>query len=87
MKGLMSQFFLTCKRATELVEKQQTVGLTVLEYVRLKSHLGMCTTCAIYAVFSRKVAVLLKQLLHRESEQMQLNSSLKQRINDKIDSM
>jgi hypothetical protein len=87
MRGLMSKLFLTCKRATELIEKQQTVGLTVTERIQLRSHLGMCHTCNFYARYSRKIETLIQSLLRKQASAPESNTALKQRITNTIDAL
>ena len=50
---------LSCKRATELIEKKSLVGLTVKENARLHMHTAMCDGCTAY----RKQSLLIDRLL------------------------
>ena len=45
----------TCKKATALIEKEETETLSLLTKMRLKMHLMMCGTCTAY----RKQTLLL----------------------------
>lgn len=40
--------FYSCKKATELIEKEKIAGLSSVEKVRLKLHLSMCKECNAY---------------------------------------
>ena len=46
MKKIMHKLFLSCLKATELVEKKMHFGLTAKERVQLKMHKMMCDACS-----------------------------------------
>jgi len=48
MKRLLNKFFLSCKKATELIEKRKIEQLNFTEKNQLKIHLSMCRTCNAY---------------------------------------
>jgi hypothetical protein len=48
MKKLMNIFFLSCVKATELIEKKLLFKLSPSEKIRLKMHKAMCYACAMY---------------------------------------
>lgn len=50
----------SCKQATELIEKRSFVGLTVVEKVRLRYHLYICTACLNYGQQSVLIDKFLK---------------------------
>lgn len=83
MKGLGSKIFLTCKKATELMEKQQVASLNLLEYMCLTTHLHICKVCKQYHFYSKKLDQIFKQLYHfnnpsgnAEKLQQQIKSKL-----------
>ena len=51
---------LSCKKATELVEKKSLVGLSRKENVRLHIHTMMCMSCSTY----QKQSVLIEKILY-----------------------
>lgn len=61
MKKLMNWMMLSCKKATELVEKQALLGLSPKEQLRLRLHTSLCDGCTAY----QKQSLLIDQLLHR----------------------
>ncbi len=61
MKELRTRLFLSCKRATELIEKRSVVGLTPVERFRLKLHTSMCYACEAYA----NQSVILRKAMHK----------------------
>lgn len=48
MKRILNKFFLSCKKATELIEKRKIEKLNFTEKNQLKLHLSMCRTCNAY---------------------------------------
>ena len=50
---------LSCKRATELMEKKSLVGLSTKDKLRLRLHTSMCDGCSAY----QKQSLLIDKLL------------------------
>lgn len=48
MKKLMHKLFLSCLKATELIEKRLHFKLSVKERLQLKMHKMMCSACTNY---------------------------------------
>ena len=48
MQKLFKILFLSCLKATELVEKQMHFQLSVTERWQLKLHKSMCKACQVY---------------------------------------
>ncbi|MBI5326310.1 MAG: hypothetical protein HZB41_13730 [Ignavibacteriae bacterium] len=48
MKKLMNIFMLSCKKATELIEKELSIKLTKTEKFKLHFHVSMCNACRTY---------------------------------------
>lgn len=48
MKKLMHTLFLSCLKATELIEKKLHFRLSVKERMQLKMHKMMCDACTSY---------------------------------------
>ena len=59
---------LSCKKATELIEKKEVVGLSFIEKSQLKLHLSMCKACASYGKHSKVVDHVLKVKAKFESD-------------------
>ena len=84
MKRLMYIFFLSCKKATELIEKKLHFKLSMIEKIQLKMHKMMCNACTHYEKqseliekgiakskdesFSRDELEELKKLIHQKLE-------------------
>lgn len=48
MKKLMHTLFLSCLKATELIEKKMHFRLSARERLQLKMHKMMCSACSLY---------------------------------------
>lgn len=48
MQKLFKILFLSCLKATELIEKQMQFKLSVTERMQLKLHKSMCKACQVY---------------------------------------
>jgi hypothetical protein len=56
---LMTKLFLSCRKATELMEKKALDKIGFIEHIQLKWHNNMCKVCAIYEKQSLKLNNLL----------------------------
>lgn len=59
MRRLMQWLLLSCKKATELIEKRSFIGLKFWDRVRLKWHLKLCEACARYEAHSKHMDHLM----------------------------
>ena len=80
---------LSCKKATELIEKKLLVNISFKEKVQLKMHKSFCDACTAYEKQSRLIDKLLNMHNNVEkdgSENISVveNEELKKRILDKI---
>lgn len=48
MKKLMHLLFLSCLKATELIEKKLHSDLSTVEHIQLRMHKMMCKACTNY---------------------------------------
>lgn len=88
MKKLMNYLMLSCKRATELIEKKSILGLTWKENIQLKMHTKMCDACSNYQKQSKEIDTLLEKHLHNDDESkvpMLENEQLKKSILHNMD--
>ena len=60
MKKLMHTLFLSCLKATELIEKKIYFRLTLKQKIQLKAHKAMCSACSNYEKQSRFMDQALK---------------------------
>ncbi len=61
MKKLMNRLMLSCKKATELMEKKGFVRLSNVERIQLFMHTRMCDACGRYAKQSKLIDKVLRQ--------------------------
>ncbi|MCU0422456.1 MAG: hypothetical protein MUC81_06555 [Bacteroidia bacterium] len=65
--NILNRFlFLSCIKATEAVEKQEVVGLSLVDKIRLRKHLSICKACKMYASFSKKADAVLQKMVDDE---------------------
>lgn len=83
MKKLVHILMLSCRKATELIDKKSVVSLSVREKMMLRMHTGICDACAAY----QKQSKLLDNMMHQHfdvSDESQVprvaNDELKQKI-------
>lgn len=64
----MNYLMLSCKRATELIEKKSILGLSWKENVQLKVHTKMCDACSHYQKQSKEIDTLLEKHIQGTDE-------------------
>ncbi len=89
MKKLMNVFMLSCKKATELIEKKLCFKLNIVESVQLLVHTSMCHACKTYEKQSKVIDNVLQKNINtphiHTSEKPTKN--FKDRIKNKIKNM
>lgn len=83
MKKLMNLLMLSCKKATELIEKKLVINLSFKENMQLQLHKTMCDACTAYEKQSKKIDQILQTHIHAtNSDDMETikNSALKEKI-------
>ena len=63
MKKIMHYLFLSCFKATELIEKKLHIKLSFKEKIRLKMHKSMCSACKKYD----KQSIIMDEALKKYS--------------------
>lgn len=76
----MSRLMLSCKKATELIEKQQLTPLRLTERFQLKLHKKMCAVCSAY----EKQSILLDKALNKRFTQPSSGEQLSHESKDRI---
>lgn len=66
----MSMVMISCKRATELIEKKTVFPLSFKENLQFILHRKMCSTCSAYYKSSKSIDSSLDQLF-KESENIE----------------
>ena len=68
MKKIMNWLLLSCKKATELIEKKLLVKLSFKENIQLQLHKSMCSACTAYENQSKKMDELFhKHIINDDS--------------------
>lgn len=83
----MNILMLSCKKASELIDKKSVVTLSMKENVMLHMHTAMCDGCKAYQKQSKNLDNLLKQhfQIADEAQIPQIvNNELKQQIISKL---
>jgi len=57
----MNSVMLSCKKATELIEKRQVGKLALMERLQLSMHTSMCDACSAY----EKQSVMINRAIGR----------------------
>lgn len=60
MKKFMNMLMLSCRKATELIEKNLFIGLNSREKVQLFMHTSMCDACKRYSHQSEELDAIIK---------------------------
>ncbi len=84
MKKLMHVLFLSCLKATELIEKKLHHGLTFREKFQLKMHKMMCDACSQY----EKQSLLLDKGIEVQGKKIYYEldvDDLKKLVHEKLD--
>ena len=84
MKKLKHLLFLSCLKATQLIEKKITLGLSRSEWLRLHIHKSMCDACTQFEKHSQFIEKGLSSLNRDKNHEIDLDR-LKQSIIKKLD--
>lgn len=76
MKKLMNYLMLSCKKATELIEKKSVTDLSWKENIQLKVHTKMCDACCYYQKQSKEIDGILYKYVHNEEATPLLENKL-----------
>ena len=74
---------LSCKKATELIEKRLLVKLSFKENMQLQAHKSMCSACTTYEKQSKRMDELFQSHNHRKDTMLAggtINEDLKKKI-------
>lgn len=86
MKKLMHILFLSCLKATELIEKNLHFHLSFREKLQLKVHKMMCDACSNYEKQNFIIEMGIAKQENIEIQKLEIDlDSLKKSILDKIE--
>jgi len=80
MKNIMNILMLSCKKATELIEKRLATRLSAIEKIQLKMHTTVCSQCSTYEKQSDIIEKRISQIHQPTKEPMILSSERKYQI-------
>lgn len=80
----MNILMLSCRKATELIEKELDYKLSILEKIQLYMHTHMCDACRHYQQQSQLIDEALKRHLNGSSEKIPKVEPLSNEIEEKI---
>mgnify|MGYP006284147291 CR=1 FL=1 len=83
MKKLMHFLFLSCKKASELIEKKMHFRLSAKEKMQLKMHKIMCNACSLYEKQSELLEKSIQDNFKRELKEKDMEE-LKNKINKSL---
>lgn len=87
MKKVMQWLMLSCKKATELIEKNLLIKLSFKEKIQLQLHKSMCSACTAYGKQSKRIDNLFQHHIQDEGNNLSgvpVNEGLKKKIMDKL---
>lgn len=83
----MNWLLFSCQQATELVEKREFVSLSLIESIRFKAHILVCSACRSY----KKQSDLIGKMVHRmansaisEQKALKMDTTAKAKIVQKL---
>jgi len=84
MKKVMHILFLSCRKATEIIEKKLRFKLSMIEKMQLKMHKTMCNACTRYEKQSELIEKGIAKSKEKDFSQAELEQ-LKKMINQKLE--
>ena len=79
---------LSCKKATELVEKGSVFQLGKLEKIQLMLHLKMCSKCKAYSISSKELDLIIAtELEKKQNETPSIDEGFKKTLLEKLKKM
>lgn len=68
---------LSCKKATELIERKQIEELDLVKEIQLKFHLAVCSACKSYSKQSKEINKILELHINRNADNQKFNIKTK----------
>ena len=83
MRKLMNKLMLSCRKASELIEKKTAFRLTRVEAIQLFMHTRMCDACQLYYKQSKFIDDAIQH--QHKSGNRTLPESAKKKILDRLE--
>jgi hypothetical protein len=74
-----------CKKATFLIEKQQTGKIAFRERLELEYHLSICEMCNTFMKQSAVINRFVKKVFHPGKSELKLEHGFKEQLQKQID--
>jgi len=88
MQKIMNMMVNSCKKTTELIDKQLFTPLTAKEKMQLQVHKSMCKTCTAYEHQSKLIdSIIGKWFTGKSKVNVKLPEETKVKIIDKINNI
>lgn len=89
IQKLMKILVNSCKKTTELIDKQAIVPLSVKEKMQLQMHKSMCKTCSAYEHQSKFIDKLINNWFNKKSsgDNVKLTEERKNKIIEEINKL
>lgn len=85
MQKIMNMMVNSCKKTSELIDKQQLTKLTAKEKMQLQVHKSMCKTCTAYEHQSKVIDNIINKWFKGNSKtNVKLPEERKNKILDEI---
>jgi hypothetical protein len=75
-----------CRKATLLIEKQQTEGINPKEKSELEYHLTICEMCNTFMKQSAAINQFVRKALNAGKNELRLEDEFKEQLQKRIDS-
>lgn len=86
MKKIMHILFLSCLKATKLIEKKIHFKLSIREKLQLKMHKSMCNACSSYEKQNFLIEKAIATQVNRESQKTDVDlAQFKKSILERIE--
>jgi hypothetical protein len=83
MKKIMNWLMLSCRKATELIERKLLIKLSFKEKIQLQLHKSMCSACTAYEKQSKKMDELFHKQINNDDAEITAaveNKDLKEKV-------
>ncbi|CCG53629.1 Hypothetical Protein KQS_08460 [Flavobacterium indicum GPTSA100-9 = DSM 17447] len=89
VQKLMNILVNSCKRTTELIDKQSIVPLSIKEKMQLQMHKSMCKTCNAYEHQSKFIDKIITNWFNKDSssKKVKLSNEKKVKIIEEINKL
>ncbi|NCT15997.1 MAG: hypothetical protein COW67_00920 [Flavobacteriales bacterium CG18_big_fil_WC_8_21_14_2_50_32_9] len=81
----MSLLKLSCKKATEMVEQDKIVSLSLVDRLKLKLHISVCKACKVYQKQSDLLDTFFSKSKDLDDIPTEENPQLKNKILKQLD--